>query len=121
MYASQPGQYTIPPITITVNDEPLRTSPVELTVARADSNAQNRYAFLRLTAPKNEVYIGEVFTVDLQLYVVDADESQPPQIKGDGFIIHKQVEHARSRAQVGNVLYTVITFKKLLEKCAAGH
>lgn len=117
---SQPGQFTIPSIKVTVDGAPYPTQPVALTVTKADPTVQNRYAFLRLNVPKSEVYVGEVFPIELQLYVVDAENLQAPQLKSDGFIIHKQPEHTRSQAQVGNVLYSVLTFKMSVSAAKAG-
>ncbi len=118
--ASQPGQYTIPSIQVTVDGAAYPTQPVVLTVTKPDPSLQNRYAFMRLNVPKQEVYVGEVFPLELQLYVVDAENLQAPQLKGDGFIVHKQPEHTRSQAQVGNLLYSVLTFKMSVSAAKAG-
>jgi hypothetical protein len=118
--ASQPGQYTLPSIKVVVDGTPYSTQPVMLTVTKADVSAQNRYAFLRLNVPKQEVYVGEILPIELQLYVVDAENIQAPQLKSDSFIIHKQPEHTRSQAQVGNVLYSVLTFKMSVSAAKAG-
>jgi hypothetical protein len=118
--ASKPGQYTLPSINITVDGAAHQTQPVTLTVTKADPSALNRYAFLRLNVPRQEVYVGEVFPVELQLYVVDAESPQQPQLSSDGFVIHKRLEPAQSQAQVGNVLYTVVTFKMSVSAAKAG-
>ena len=118
--ASQPGQFTIPSITVTVDGKNYATQPVRVTVTKADPNTQNRYAFLRLNVPKNEVYVGEVFPIELQLYVVDAENLQAPQLKSDSFVIHKQLEHTRSQAQVGNILYSVLNFRLSISAAKAG-
>ena len=118
--AAQPGQFVIPSIQVTVDGTAYPTQPVSLTATKADPSLQNRYAFLRLNVPKEEVYVGEVFPIELQLYVVDAENLQAPQLKNDGFIIHKQPEYTRSQAQVGNLLYSVLTFKMSLSAAKAG-
>ena len=118
--AAQPGQYTLPAITITVEGAPYQTQPVTLTVTKADPSTLNRYAFLRLNVSREEVYVGEIFPVELQLYVVDAENPQQPQLKSDGFVIHKRLEPTQSQAQVGNVMYTVVTFKMSVSAAKAG-
>ena len=118
--STQPGQYTIPAISVTVNGTKYRTAPVVLTVTRADPSVQNQFAFLRLNVLRQEVYVGEVFPVELQLYVVAADDLQPPELKGDGFVVHEQVQQGRSQAQVGNYMYTVLTFKLSVSAAKAG-
>ncbi len=118
--ASKPGEYTLPSINVTVDGTAHQTQPVTLTVTKADPATLNRYAFLRLNAPKTEVYVGEIFPLDLQLYVVDAENPQQPQLNSDGFVIHKRLEPTQSQAQVGNVLYTVVTFKMSVSAAKAG-
>jgi hypothetical protein len=118
--ATQVGQFTIPPITVTVGGKNYATQPVAITVTKADVSAQNRYAFLRLNVPKTELYVGEIIPIELQLYVVDAENLQAPQFKNDGFVVHKQLEHTRSQAQVGNVLYSVLNFRMTISAAKAG-
>ena len=118
--ASQPGQYTIPSINVVVDGSSYSTQPVTLTATKADPSIQNRYAFLRLNVPKTEVYVGEIVPIELQLYVVDAENLQQPQLKSDSFVIHKQLEHARAQAQIGNVLYSVLTFPMTISAAKAG-
>jgi hypothetical protein len=117
---SQPGQYTIPPIKVVVDGSSYSTQPVTLTVTKADLSVQNRYAFLRLNVPKTEIYVGEIVPIQLQLYVVDAENLQQPQLKSDSFVIHKQLEHTRAQAQIGNVLYSVLTFPMTVSAAKAG-
>ena len=118
--ASQPGQYTIPSIKVVVGGTSYSTQPVTLTVTKADPSIQNRYAFLRLNVPKTEIYVGEILPIELQLYVVDAENLQQPQLKSDSFIIHKQLEHTRAQAQIGNVLYSVLTFPMTISAAKTG-
>jgi hypothetical protein len=118
--ASQPGQFTLPSIKVYVNGTAYPTQPVRLTVTKADVSAQSRYAFLRLNVPKTEVYVGEIIPIELQLYVIDAENLQAPQLKSDGFVIHKRLDAARSQAQVGNILYSVLTFRMTVSAAKAG-
>src|SRR5262245_53229700 len=109
--ASQPGQFTIPSIKVVVDGAPYPTEPLQLTVTKNEVSTTNRYAFLKLNVPKQEIYVGEVIPIEVQLYVTDAENLQTPQLKSDGFIIHKQLEPTRSQTQVGNIIYTVLSFK----------
>jgi hypothetical protein len=118
--AREPGQYTIPSIKVNVDGTILETRPLALTVAKGDPSTQNRYAFLRLNVPKNEIYVGEILPIELQLYVIDAEDLQAPQLKSDGFVVHKQLPNVRSQAQVGNVLYVVLTFPMTVSAAKAG-
>jgi hypothetical protein len=118
--AREPGQYTIPSIRVNVNGTTHSTRPLSLTVAKADPAAQNRYAFLRLNVPTTEIYVGEILPIELQLYVIDAEDLKAPQLKSDGFVIHKQLPHVRSQAQVGNTPYVVLTFPMTISAAKAG-
>jgi hypothetical protein len=119
--ASQPGQLRIPAINIVVDGTPHPSQSVTLTVTPADATAaQNRYAFLRLNTSKQEVYVGEVFPVEVQLYVTDAENLQAPRLSSDGFIIHKQLDHTRSQSQVGNIPYNVLAFRMSVSAVKAG-
>jgi len=118
--APQPGQFTIPAIKVYVDGTAYPTRPLKLTVTKADLAVQNRYAFLRLNVPKTNIYVGEIIPIELQLYVVDAENLQSPQLKSDGFVIHKQLEHTRSQAQLGNILYSVLSFRMTISAAKAG-
>lgn len=118
--ASQPGQFTIPSVKVYVDGDGYSTKPQKLIVTKADLSAQNRYAFLRLNVPKTEIYVGEILPIELQLYVIDAENLQAPQIKSEGFVVHKELDYTQSRAQVGNVLYSVLTFRKTISAAKAG-
>jgi len=118
--ASEPGEYSIPSIKVTVDGAQHSTQPLKLTVAKANLQVQNRYAFLTLRVPREAVYLGEMIPVDLQLYVTRAEDIQAPQLKSDGFIIHKQPQNTRGETVVGNTRYTVLSFKMSLSAAKAG-
>jgi hypothetical protein len=116
---TQPGEYTIPSIRVTVNGSGYATQPAKLTVTKSDV-PQNRYAFLKLIVPKQEIYVGEVIPVEVQLYVTQAENVQAPQLKSDGFIVNKQIEAPRSQTQIGNIIYNVLSFKLAISAAKAG-
>jgi hypothetical protein len=118
--ASQVGEYTIPSVKVLVDGTQQATQPLKITASKADPQAQSRYAFLTLKVPREEVYVGEMIPVDLQLYVTQAEDIQAPQLKSDGFIIHKQPPNTRGRTQVGNTIYNVLAFKMSLSAAKAG-
>lgn len=118
--ATEPGKYTIPAINVTVDGVSYPTRPVTLTVTKSDVQGQNRYAFLKLSVPKQEIYVGEVIPVDVQLYVTRAENVQTPQLKADGFIIHKQVDQQKTQTQIGNIIYNVLPFKLAISAAKAG-
>jgi len=118
--AAQPGEYLIPSVRVTVDSAQYPTEPLRLTVTRNDVNAANRYAFLKLNVPKQEIFVGEIMPVEVQLYVTEAESYQPPQLKSDGFVIHKQAEATRAQTQIGNMIYNVLTFRMSVSAAKAG-
>jgi hypothetical protein len=118
--ASQPGQFDIPSVRVTVDGAQYPTEPLHLTVTKSEVPGANRYAFLKLNVPKQEIYVGEIIPIELQLYVTEAENLQTPQLKSDGFVIHKQIEPTRSQTQIGNILYTVLSFKWSISAAKAG-
>lgn len=114
------GTYQIPAITVAVEGGKYATQPVTLTATKADTTTENRYAFLRLLVPRNEVFVGELLPIEVQLYVTDADNLQAPQLTSDGFIIHKQAQHTRGQTQVGQIAYNVISFRMSISAVKAG-
>lgn len=118
--SSQPGQYDIPSVRVMVDGAALATQPVKLTVTKSDLPVQNRYAFLRLLAPKTNVFVGEIIPIEVQLYVTRADNIQQPQLESDGFVIHKQAQHTQGRTQIGQEIYNIFSFKMSVSAAKAG-
>jgi hypothetical protein len=119
--ASQPGQFEIPSVRVTVDGAPYSTEPLRLTVTKSDIPGGNRNAFLKLNVPKQQVYVGEMIPIEIQLYVATrAENAQAPQLKSDGFVVHKQAEATRSQTQIGNLNYTVLSFKWSISAAKAG-
>ena len=118
--ASQPGMFTIPSVKVTVDGAQYPTEALKLTVTKSDVPGGNKYAFLKLNVPKQEVYVGELIPIEVQLYVTEAENVQQPQLKSDGFVINKQVEGQRAQTQIGNIIYNVLTFKMAISAAKAG-
>jgi hypothetical protein len=108
--AGQPGDYVIPAITVQVGNESLTSQPIHLKVTKATS--PTGLAFLKLVPGKDSVYLGEMFPVEVQLYLgARQDSLQMPQLEGDGFVFSKMPQPTQSTAQIGNQIYTVATFR----------
>ena len=119
--ASQPGEYTIPAIAVTVAGQQQSTDPIQLTVTANEVPKDSPYAFVRLIMPKKEIYVGEIVPIEAQLYLAGrGDQLQAPTLKSDGFVIHKRANHTVGNTQVGNVPYNVVTFKMAISAAKAG-
>lgn len=124
---TQPGDYTIPAIRAQVGTRTLATQPLKLKVLKADAAAGGgagdplgQFAFLKLIVPKTEVYVGEVIPIEIRLYVYDAENLQNPQLSADGFTLGHMPQGAQSRAQVGNAIYHLVSWKLSATAAKAG-
>ncbi|GDY22220.1 hypothetical protein LBMAG56_35670 [Verrucomicrobiota bacterium] len=111
------GRFIIPPIQVDIGGQNVPTGPLTLTVLAANSRAPEanplaKYAFLRLVVPKTNVFVGEVFPVEIKLFVQSAQNLQIPQVIGDGFrFTLLRPTSAQTREQHGNAIYNVVTFR----------
>lgn len=73
--------------------------------------ALTNLAFLRLVTPKEEVYLGEAFPVELQLYWQNAENVQMPQLPAEGFSLGQASRPAQSTTLINGMQYNVAVFK----------
>lgn len=119
--ASQPGEYTIPAVPVVISGQQQSTEPLQLTVTKSEVPPESPYAFARLIVPKEEMYVGEIVPIEVQLYLAGRGEQlQAPTLKGDGFVINKRANHALANTQVGNIPYNVASFKMAVSPAKAG-
>jgi hypothetical protein len=111
------GEFVIPALSVEIDGQKLQSQPARLKVLQSDPNApaqdlSERLAFLSLSLPKKELYVGEVLPVELRLYlrgdVVNISNTQIPPLRGDGFTAGKFVQGERYTRRVGNNPFTVI-------------
>jgi hypothetical protein len=117
LIAQRTGDITIPALTVDIGGQRLQSQPLHLKVAQNDPNAPqqdlgDRLAFLSLSLPKRELFVGEVLPVELRLYlrgdVLKISDPQIPPLRGDGFTSGKFVQGERFTRRVGNNQFTVI-------------
>ncbi len=107
--ATQPGEYTIPAIAVTVGGETLTTQPVKLAVSKGDDRFA-QVAFLKLVAPKTEAYVGEAMALEIRFYFQGGQLRQHPQLKGDGVTIGKLVPMGDTAVQTNGLAYRLWTY-----------
>jgi hypothetical protein len=119
---SKEGRYTIPAVKASVAGSIVSTAPLSLTVTKGEAEgAANRYAFLKLTVPKNEIYVGEVMPIEVQLYYATrAEGQQRPSLASEGFVINKQADPTNFRTQIGNQIYQGHSFKMTVSAVKEG-
>jgi BatD DUF11 like domain len=128
--ARQAGEFTIPTLTADVNGQQLSTAPLKLTVLKAGAPhaaaiaSGNEIAFMKLSLPQKKIYVGQMLTAQLQIYVRDDVQNfggfQFTAQSADGFTIGKMVQGQQQRAQVGNHVYTVIPLTFALSAMKSG-
>jgi BatD DUF11 like domain len=126
----QAGDYTIPALTVDVSGEKLSSQPITLRVLKPTApsatavNSGTELAFLKLVLPRKEVYVGESFTAQLQLHLLNrvqgVGQIQLTAFPADGFTIGKMIEGQRRQVQIGNGVYTVIPIEVALKAIKAG-
>ena len=126
----QPGDYTIPAVTVEVAGQKLTSQPLTLRVTRPApapgglTNATTQPALLKLVLPKKEFYVGESIAAQLQLYlssrVQNVGNFQITTFPSDGFNVGKIQETQRRQTQVGNAVYTIIPINAVLTAIKPG-
>jgi hypothetical protein len=117
MRATREGEIQIPSFTVEAGNQRLVSPPVTLKVVREDPTAPpaslgNQSAFLWLVLPRQEYFLGEVFTAELRLYVGagvrNIDGYQPPQLQGEGFSAGPWRQAQNYQRRVGDRMFTVV-------------
>ncbi|MBI3192339.1 MAG: BatD family protein, partial [Pedosphaera parvula] len=124
--ASQPGDFTLPPIRAEVDGQVLTAQPPALKVLPrgAPSPEEDRIrgmAFLKMLQPKKQVYVGELFPVEMQLDVQNGKDVQMPQLRSEGFTFSKTAQPTQSRVQIQGAIYNLVVFRMSALAAKAGN
>ena len=121
-YAIQPqqlGQLTIPALTVQVEGKTYTSQPLALQVGKGFDPSS--LGFLRLVAPRNDIYVGETFPLEIRFYYKEAPARQaPPTIKSDGFVKGQQTVENLPPETLTNVIYSVVRWNMALTAVKAG-
>lgn len=123
---SQAGDYVIPALRIPSGNQIFAGPSLRLKVLPSgvpdptNTNTGPQLAFVKLLTPKDEIYMGEVLPVDIQLYYINAQDQQMPQFQADGFIFSKSPQATQTTTQVGNQPYHLIIFKTTVTPTKTG-
>jgi hypothetical protein len=130
----KPGTFTIPPQTIRVGGNSLRTPALKLNVSdspnrstRSNQTAQpantNQLAFLELIVPKKTAFVGEIVPAEIRLgfdprahpKLIDG-----PEVSGQGFTAQKLQQGGENLETINGRTYDVVTFKTAIAAARAG-
>jgi hypothetical protein len=123
--AVQAGDYTIPAISASVEGKTLTSQPLKLKVVKTgeatpESEAIGKNAFLKLVAPKNEVYLGEVLPLEIRLYARQGNLRQPPQLTQEGFTVGKMIQQPLTKILIGNQYFSTLVYKTFVIPAKTG-
>src|SRR6266403_167026 len=132
---TQPGDFVIPALQAEVEGQMLASQSLKLKAVKLETAAAapggEQLAFLKLSFPKKEVYVGEVFAVEVQLYIRDGivnaenilqsfEAFNGTPIKAEGFSVLKTARAQRRRARLGNATYSFATLVTSLTPVKTG-
>ena len=132
---TQPGEFPIPALKVEIGGQVLASQPLKLKAVKPGATVTNQsgdqLAFMKLFAPKKEIFLGEAFAVELQVCIRDGvanaenilqnfDAFSGPPLKAEGFSLLKTGHAQRRRAQFGNAAYTFATLVTSLSPVKTG-
>jgi hypothetical protein len=126
--ALKPGEYVIPALQVQIGGKTLTSQPLKLVVAKSDNET---LAFLKIVLPKQEVFVGEVFTVEMQAFIREDvlnarnilqsfDSYAGAPLKAEGFSVLKTGHVQARRARVENFNFYVATILTSLSAVKTG-
>ena len=132
----KPGTFTIPPQTIRVAGNSLRTPALTLHVAASQSQqaGQSRsgtpttagtgqLVFAELIVPKETAFVGEMVPAQIRLGFDPRAHPrliEPPEITGQGFTAQKLQQSGENSETIGGRTFDVVTFKTAIAAARAG-
>src|SRR3989454_1660709 len=130
----QAGTFIIPPQTIRVGNNSLRTPELRLNVAdspgrsvRSNQNAPpgnaTKLVFAELIVPKKTAYVGEIVPVEIRLGFDPRAHPkllEGPEISGQGFTAQKLQQSGENLETINGRSYDVVTFKTAIAAARAG-
>ena len=120
--ADHDGDFTIPAISADIKGQNFTSQPIKLTVTKSTApppdaaTSAGQVAFLKLSIPKDKLYVGEAIVARLDLYLRDEVQNfgnfQLTAAADDGFSAGTPVElrNQRRQVQVGNRVFTVVPY-----------
>jgi tetratricopeptide (TPR) repeat protein len=82
------------------------------TTEQAEVALLEKWSFTRLIITRNEMYVGEIFPVECQLYFLSGSDIQLPNLRCDGFTVSPVVAQ-QTRAQIGQQVYNLVNFRSV--------
>jgi hypothetical protein len=130
------GTFTIPPQTIRVGNNSLRTPALTLNVSDSSGRSSgarpgrgtqatsaNNLVFAELLVPSKTAYVGEIVPVQIRMGFdprVHPRLIEPPEITGQGFTAQKLQQSGENTETIGGRPYEVVSYKTAIAAARAG-
>jgi hypothetical protein len=130
------GRFTIPPQTIRIGNNSLRSPALTLNVADSSGRSSgarsgrdtqaagaNNLVFAELIVPSKTAYVGEIVPVQIRMGFdprVRPRLIEPPEITGQGFTAQKLQQSAENTETISGRIYEVVTYKTAIAAARAG-
>jgi BatD DUF11 like domain len=130
------GRFTIPPQTIRVGNNSLRTPALTLNVADSPGRSSgarpgrdagaataSNLVFAELIVPSKTAYVGEIVPVQIRMGFdprVRPRLIEPPEITGQGFTAQKLQQSGENTETISGRPYEVVTYKTAIAAARAG-
>lgn len=114
----QPGEVRLPALSVTAGGKTYTSRPLILKVAKSSTTAggggDDEMVGLKLVLPRDEVYYGETFPIEIRLHTaLQIRELNPstPKMELDGFVISKTAGAQQTQTTMNNRAYAVLTWR----------
>jgi hypothetical protein len=128
------GQFNIPPQTVRVGSDSLRTPELVLNVAQGSrgstgssqsgqTQAASKLAFAELVVAKKDAYVGEMVPAEIRLGFDPRARGRlqdGPELSGQGFTTQKWQQPRENLETIGGRTYQVYTFKTAIAAARPG-
>jgi len=118
------GKFTIPEMEVVVDGRRMKTQPVMLTVTAGESmKEEGDFAFAKIWLEKKSLYIGEVASIELRVYLdasADWQLRSSPNLNGDGFTTQPMSKPGQRNIQLAGKTYHLVSFNTVITPGKAG-
>lgn len=118
------GNFTIPPIDVTVEGRKMKTQEATLKVTPGEkAMTAGDFAFGEIHLSKNTAYVGEDVPIEFYYYLDQSarwNANQAPNLTGDGFTARRVIQSGNSEVEVGGKSYARLTLRTVITPSKAG-
>ena len=114
LIANKAGDLVFPSLTVQANGKNYSSRPVPVKVVNVGQKAkitgQAEDAFIKITLPNPEVFVGELFPVEVHLYALEGQLGPDPELQTEGFTFGPKIKGAGNRETVNGRSYNHIGY-----------